>query len=119
VWTSLGSDVDIAEEAVFATRPLVRTVLMLDDQLFQCLYYFKIKMLVSRRRRLFGAPFHFDDSKPKEESDPYPASVEIKSNPINVDNELHRLERSIGIQANAPLVDVSVQTNWSVGIIMI
>ena len=97
VWKSLGSEADIAEEAVFPTRPL-------------------IKMTISRRRRMFGAPVTFSDSNDAPEGETASTSVTVKSAPLVVGAppELHRAERDIGVQSVPELVDEGMQTNWFV-----
>ena len=110
VWKSLGSEAEVAELTVVETRPLVNWLSYLTA--LPHVLALQIKMLISRRRRLFGAPFKFGDSVVKEESDAYTSTIDIKSVPANVEAELHRLERSIGVQANPTHTDTASQTHW-------
>ena len=71
----------------------------------------QIKMAISRRRRLFGAPVKFTDSIVKED-DSYSSTFSIASQAAP-EAELHRRERSVAVQASARVTDSSAQTNWS------
>ncbi len=70
----------------------------------------QIKMAISRRRRLFGAPIKFSDSINKED-EAYGSTIDIRTQPA-LENELHRRERHIGIQANPFYTESSAQTHW-------
>lgn len=96
VWKSLGSETEIAEAAYAPTRSL-------------------LKLLMSRRRRLFGGPYRFAENNQSDTSDAAASSVEIKSTPINPEAppELHRTERDVGTQSIPEVAHAFAQTNWA------
>lgn len=86
-WVSLGSEKDIEDERVLATRDLVH-------------------IQVSRRRRKFGQPCKFSDKDAQD------CTIECKQFKDTTVKPIHRADHSVGLQVLLPAVDASVQTTW-------
>jgi WD40 repeat protein len=90
-WVSLGSDVEIQEEQIMNSRKLISYV-------------------ISRKSKHFGQPFEFSDSNASSTPKQYEEYQSYEENNFN----LQQMEKDIGVQAVAELVDDESQTNWIV-----
>ncbi|XP_078264204.1 dynein axonemal intermediate chain 3 [Rhinoraja longicauda] len=88
-WVDLGSGIEIEHEKLDET-PM------------------KIKFMISRLRRLFGAPVHLGDRNDAETKDSYVECAPYQDKSFSI----KKLERDIAIQAVSVLQDSSSQTTW-------
>ncbi|XP_030062184.1 dynein axonemal intermediate chain 3 [Microcaecilia unicolor] len=89
-WVSLGSEKEVEEEAVKESVD-------------------KIKYMVSRIRRHFGAPVFFDDHNASDVKDGYIECTSYEDKRFVI----KRIEKNIGIQVVPNLRDCSTQTKWT------
>ncbi|XP_055486751.1 dynein axonemal intermediate chain 3 [Leucoraja erinacea] len=89
-WADLGSGIEIEQEQ-FEETPV------------------KIKFMISRVRRMFGAPVRFADRNDAEMKDSYVECASYQDKSFNI----KKLERDIGIQAVSKLQESSTQTKWT------
>ncbi|XP_059504253.1 dynein axonemal intermediate chain 3 isoform X2 [Stegostoma tigrinum] len=89
-WIDLGSSVEIEQEKVEESST-------------------KVKFMISRVRREFGAPVSFDDRNDAEIKDSYVECTSYQDKNFSI----KKLERDIGIQAVSILEENSTQTEWT------
>ncbi|XP_048457522.1 dynein axonemal intermediate chain 3-like [Rhincodon typus] len=89
-WIDLGSSVEIEQERVEESPT-------------------KVKFMISRVRREFGAPVSFDDRNDAEIKDSYVECTSYQDKNFSI----KKLERDIGIQAVCILEENSTQTEWT------
>ncbi|XP_078075353.1 dynein axonemal intermediate chain 3 [Mustelus asterias] len=89
-WIDLGSGVEIEQEKVVESPT-------------------KVKFMISRIRREFGAPVKFDDRNDLETKDSYMECMSYQDKNFSI----KKLERDIGVQAVSILEENSTQTLWT------
>ncbi|XP_041063784.1 dynein intermediate chain 3, axonemal [Carcharodon carcharias] len=89
-WTDLGSGIEIEQEKAEESST-------------------KVKFMISRIRREFGAPVVFDDRNDAETKDSYIECTSYQDKNFSI----KKLERDIGIQAVKILEESSTQTEWT------
>ncbi|XP_078417930.1 dynein axonemal intermediate chain 3 [Cetorhinus maximus] len=89
-WTDLGSSIEIEQEKSEESST-------------------KVKFMISRIRKEFGAPVVFDDRNDAETKDSYMECTSYQDNNFSI----KKLERDIGIQAVKILEESSTQTEWT------
>ncbi|XP_067892433.1 dynein axonemal intermediate chain 3 isoform X2 [Heterodontus francisci] len=89
-WTDFGSGLEIKEETTEESPT-------------------KMKFMISRIRREFGAPVSFEDRNDFETKDSYVECASYQDKNFSI----KKLERDIGIQAVSKLEENSTQTEWT------
>ncbi|NXY50316.1 WDR63 protein, partial [Ceuthmochares aereus] len=89
-WVSLGSEKEVEEESVKDTRT-------------------KIKYMISRVRRMFGAPITFSDKNASEVKDSYVECTSYQDKAFSIPV----LEKDVGIQMVPKVREAGTQTNWT------
>ncbi|KFO72769.1 WD repeat-containing protein 63, partial [Cuculus canorus] len=89
-WVSLGSEKEVEEESVKETVT-------------------KVKYMVSRVRRMFGAPITFTDKNASEVKDSYVECTSYQDNAFSI----KVLEKDVGIQMVPKVREAGTQTNWT------
>ncbi|NXS54230.1 WDR63 protein, partial [Brachypteracias leptosomus] len=89
-WVSFGSEKEVEEESVKETVP-------------------KIKYMISRACRKFGAPITFTDRNASEVADSYVESTSYQDKTFSI----KMLEKDVGVQKVPNVREVSTQTKWT------
>ncbi|XP_054068004.1 dynein axonemal intermediate chain 3 [Rissa tridactyla] len=89
-WVSLGSEKEVEEESVKATVA-------------------KIKYMISRIRRKFGAPITFTDKNASHVKDSYVECTSYQDKAFSI----RMLEKNVGIQMVPKVREASTQTKWT------
>ncbi|NXJ89202.1 WDR63 protein, partial [Corythaixoides concolor] len=88
-WVSLGSEKEVEEESVKETAP-------------------KIKYMISRVRRKFGAPITFTDKNASHVKDSYIECTPYQDKTFSI----KMLEKDVGVQMVPKVREASTQTKW-------
>ncbi|XP_075038119.1 dynein axonemal intermediate chain 3 [Mixophyes fleayi] len=89
-WVSLGSELEIEDEMVKETQT-------------------KIKFMISRVHREFGAPISFSDHNASDEKDGYMECAPYQDKRFNIKPK----ERDVGVQVVPLIQEQSTQTKWT------